>query len=95
MIWGIVEKFSFRGPGTLDTVDDSSVGAVEGSLLDHLILALEEELDTLEWGSDGLIFFHIKYRNKIDLSYKIGPQILSYLKAKNFQCDLFKFFMIL
>ena len=59
MIWGIVEKFSFRGPGTLDTVDDSSVGAVEGSLLDHLSLALDEELDTLDWGSDGLNFFFI------------------------------------
>ena len=54
-----MKKFSFRGPGTLDTVDYSSVGAVEGSLLDHLILTLEEELDTLDWGSDGLNFFFI------------------------------------
>ena len=54
-----MKKFSFRGPGTLDTVDDSSVGAVEGSLLDHLILALEEELDTLDWGKGGLNFFFI------------------------------------
>ena len=59
MIWGIIAKFSFGGHGTLGAVDDTTVGAVEGSLLDHLILALEEELDTLDWGKGGLNFLFI------------------------------------
>ena len=54
-----MQKFSFRGHGTLETVDDSSVGAMEGSLLDHLILTLEEELDTLDRRKGGLNFFFI------------------------------------
>ena len=59
MIWGIFAKFSFGGHGTLSAVDDTTVGAVEGSLLDHLSLVLDEELDTLDRGSGGLNFFPI------------------------------------
>ena len=57
MIEGIIAKFSFGGHGTLGAVDDTTVGAVEGSLLDHLSLVLDEELDTLDGGSGGLNFF--------------------------------------
>ena len=35
-------------------VDDSSVGFVESALLDHLVLVLDEELDTLDGGGGGL-----------------------------------------
>jgi len=35
-------------------VDDTSVWLVESALLDHLILVLDEELDSLDWCSGGL-----------------------------------------
>jgi hypothetical protein len=40
--------------GALEAVTDTGVAAVETAVLDHLILVLDEELDTLDGGSGGL-----------------------------------------
>jgi hypothetical protein len=40
--------------GSLAAVDDAAVWLVESALLDHLILVLDEELDSLNWRGDGL-----------------------------------------
>ena len=39
---------------TLSTIDDSSVWLVQSSLLDHLVLVLDQELDTLNGSGNGL-----------------------------------------
>merc|ERR1719309_1582021 len=45
---------SFRCENPLETVDDSIVRPVQTSLLDHLILVLDEQLDALNWSSSSL-----------------------------------------
>jgi hypothetical protein len=40
-----------RSPGA---VDDASVSLVESTLLDHLILVLDQELDSLDGGGSSL-----------------------------------------
>jgi hypothetical protein len=42
------------GKGSLGAIHDAGVWLVESALLDHLILVLDEELDSLDWGGDGL-----------------------------------------
>jgi len=45
---------TFGSHGALGAVDDASVSAIEGALLDHLILVLDEELDSLDGSGGGL-----------------------------------------
>jgi len=42
------------GKGSLGAVEDAVVWLVESALLDHLILVLDEELDSLDWGGGSL-----------------------------------------
>jgi len=42
------------GQGSLGAIHDASVWLVESALLDHLILVLDEELDSLDWRGNGL-----------------------------------------
>jgi len=42
------------GQGSLGAIHDASVWLVESALLDHFILVLDEELDSLDWGSGSL-----------------------------------------
>jgi len=46
------DTFGLEGSG--GAVDDAGVWLVESALLDHLILVLDEELDSLDWCSGGL-----------------------------------------
>jgi len=45
---------AFAGHGTAGTIDDAIVGFVEDTLLDHLALILDEELNTLDGSSGSL-----------------------------------------
>jgi len=44
---------TFGGQSSLGAIEDARVWLVESTLLDHLILILNEELDSLDWGGDG------------------------------------------
>jgi len=45
---------SLGGHNTLAAVNDASVGSVQAALFDHLILILDQELDSLDGGGHGL-----------------------------------------
>ena len=61
---------TFFGEGTLGAVKDASVWTVQTALLDHLILILDQELNTLNWGGSGLKIwlFFLNFRKSLKFS---------------------------